>query len=307
MGENNKKIGNKLEYFSEKLFKNFGWELLAKQLEIKCNDKNHKNSKNNEKQTHGIDLLFKYSNPFNNQKEAVIVECKNHKWEDFIPSKINLWIEELLNTVECASCSEVINGYIGDCSLKTGLLLFNSSDNEYNKERAIQNLSQVVVPRKKIATMLLLADTLLIEKWYSLLDKLDEIKKNDIKDFGFIYPSIDSKWTKINCLIPELLFSDFIITQHSEDIKTGNVTVTYEIKNIFCFDKVSKDAITYIESMIETMQLASHNKDYKMYVYWYPETSEDTTYINNINKENDGEIKYIAMKNSRISIVDNGL
>ena len=191
--------------------------------------------------------------------------------------------------------------------MKTGLLLFNSSDNEYNKERAIQNLSQVVVPRKKIATMLLLADTLLIEKWYSLLDKLDEIKKNDIKDFGFIYPSIDSKWTKINCLIPELLFSDFIITQHSEDIKTGNVTVTYEIKNIFCFDKVSKDAITYIESMIETMQLASHNKDYKMYVYWYPETSEDTTYINNINKENDGEIKYIAMKNSRISIVDNGL
>ena len=34
MGENNKKIGNKLEDFGEKLFKSFGWELLAKHLLI---------------------------------------------------------------------------------------------------------------------------------------------------------------------------------------------------------------------------------------------------------------------------------
>ena len=55
------------------------------------------------------------------------------------------------------------------------------------------------------------------------------------------------------------------------------------------------------------MQLASHNNDYKIQVYWYPETSEDITYINNLNKENNGDIKYISMRNSRISIVDNGL
>ena len=151
----------------------------------------------------------------------------------------------MLNTLECASCSEAINGYIDDCTLKTGLLLFNSTDNEYDKERAIQNLSQIIVPRKKISTMLLFADTLLIEKWHSLINKLEETKKNNIKDFGFVYPSIDSKWTKINCLIPELLFSDFIITQHTEDIRTGNTTVACEIKSIFCFDKISKDSIIY--------------------------------------------------------------
>ena len=42
----------------------------------------------------------------------------------------------MLNTIECASCSEVINGYIDDCSLKTGLLLFNSTDNEYDGKKA---------------------------------------------------------------------------------------------------------------------------------------------------------------------------
>ncbi len=307
MGEENKIIGDKLENFSDDLFKNFGWELLAKRLEINCNDKNHKNIKDNQKRTHGIDLLFKYTNPFNDNEEVIIVECKNHKWEDFIPSNLNIWIEELLNTVECASSSDIVNGYIGDCALKTGLLLFNSTDNNYDKERAIKNLSEVTVPRKKIATMLLLADTNLIEKWYSLLDKLKDINAKDVRDFGFVYPAIDSKWTKINCLIPELLFSDFIISQHTEDIQVSNVKVSCEIKSIFCFDKISKDAIQYINSMIETMQLASHNNKYRIDVYWYPENKRDVLLINNLNSDSNSEIKYISMKNPRISIVDNGL
>ena len=130
----------------------------------RCNNKNHKNSKNGDKQTHGIDLLFKYINPFNNQYEAVIIECKNRKWNEFIPSNLNKWTNELLNTLECSVCTDTINNYLSESTLKTGILLFNSSDNEYTKERAEQNIAQMSVPRRKLSTMLLLADTFLIEK-----------------------------------------------------------------------------------------------------------------------------------------------
>lgn len=306
MGENCKKIGDKLEKFGDLLFKEFGWELLAQNLEIECNNKNHKNSKNTNKQTHGIDLLFKYLNPFNNQYEAVIIECKNRKWNEFIPSNLNKWSNELLNTIECSVCTNSINNYLSECTLKTGILLFNSSDNEYTKERAEQNIAQMTVPRRKISTMLLLADTFLIEKWYSLANTLKKIKNEKIEDFGIVYPSIDSKWAKIDCIIPELLFSDYIISQYSQDIKTNNITITSEIKSIFSFDKVSQDAVEYLKSMIETMQLASHNKDLRINIYWYPENSHDIEFIKNLNNNSDDDFKYIPMPNPRIAVVDNG-
>ena len=107
MGELSQTIGKKLENFGNTLFANLGWEMLAQDLPIDCTRSTHKSptAKSGEKKTHGIDILQSFYNPFSARNEAVIIECKNHQWKDFIPSNLNQWIEELLNTIECASTS----------------------------------------------------------------------------------------------------------------------------------------------------------------------------------------------------------
>ena len=46
MGENAKKIGEKLEGFGERLYQRFGWNELTRDTEIKCIRTTHKNEKN---------------------------------------------------------------------------------------------------------------------------------------------------------------------------------------------------------------------------------------------------------------------
>lgn len=145
MGELSQTIGKKLENFGNTLFANLGWEMLAQDLPIDCTRSTHKSptAKSGEKKTHGIDILQSFYNPFSARNEAVIIECKNHQWKDFIPSNLNQWIEELLNTIECASTSPKAAPYLTDTTLTTGILLFNSSDNLYDHVKATDTLKRL--------------------------------------------------------------------------------------------------------------------------------------------------------------------
>lgn len=145
MGELSQTIGKKLENFGNTLFANLGWEMLAQDLPIDCTRSTHKSptAKSGEKKTHGIDILQSFYNPFSARNEAVIIECKNHQWKDFIPINLNQWIEELLNTIECASTSPKAAPYLTDTTLTTGILLFNSSDNLYDHVKATDTLKRL--------------------------------------------------------------------------------------------------------------------------------------------------------------------
>ena len=305
MGELSKKIGNTLENYGENLFKNFNWELKVNDLEIKCINNNHKNKKDKQKRTHGIDLLFKYFNPFNNRYEATVIECKNRKWCEYKSSNLTNWIEELLNTIECVSCSSEMTEYLDDVVLTSGILLFHCNDNSYNKEDAEKIKTEITIPRRKTPTMLYLADNDILEKWDSMCSQIKEIKKNNISDFGIIYPSINSIWTKNESIIPEFLFSDYITISYNEKRQLDyNLQKTYEIKNIFCFDKVSNSSDKYLKDMIKKMQLGSYsNSDCKFNIYWYPEKKQDIELIKSFNKE-DTMYKYIPLDNRNISRVD---
>ena len=73
MGEQANKIGKKLEGFGEKLFSGFGWTELARDTEIKCTRKHA-----HQKQTHGLDLLMSFENPYLRCRQGIVVECKNN-------------------------------------------------------------------------------------------------------------------------------------------------------------------------------------------------------------------------------------
>lgn len=282
MGELSQVIGKKLENFGSTLFENLDWEILAQNVEFNCTRPQHKNNKEKDKQTHGIDILHGYINPFTGRREAIIIECKNHLWSDFIPSKLNVWIEELANTVECASISPTIAPYLTEHILVGGILLYNSSDNEYEPSRALKNISQVNVPRRRTPLMLYIADTNRLEQWYSLNQEISKIKScNKEHNFGIIYPSIGgSNWDRLSVITPSYLFSDYILSAYTKIEETYDGTRKVDVKAIFCFDKVSDDSLYYLCDMINELQLESRSdRKQEVHIYFYPETQDEIDYI----------------------------
>ena len=198
MGELSQRIGKKLEHYGNSIFEHLEWKILAQDVQIDCIRAAHKNAKSSDKKTHGVDILAGYYNPFTKRQEAFIIECKHREWSNFIPSNLSLWVEELCNTIECASTSPALTTYLEEYTLIGGILLYNSSDNIYEMKRALKSISQIKVPRRRHPLMIYLADNSRLEKWCSFNAEIAKIKQNSIENsFGIIYPSIGgSTWDR---------------------------------------------------------------------------------------------------------------
>ena len=290
MGERSAEIGRVLEQDSKKLFSLFGWTFVGQDISVDCSRANHKNPKTKaaEKKTHGIDTFYRFYNPFCEREELIIVECKHHQWSDFIPSNVNPWIEELANTIECTSDSQSIIEYSHDCVLTTGLILFKSSDNNYDTERAKRTFSEVVMPRRRASVMLLLADMARFEKWVSLVNEIQSIRKsNPSNEFCFIYPSIGgSSWDKRTNITPTYLFSDFVFTTYIQTKVSANSTEQIDVKAIFIFEKPTESSIVYLLDMIDTLQLESRaERRLEIHLYYYEDANCTTDYIQEMHSQ----------------------
>ena len=166
MGELSQRIGKKLEHYGNSIFEHLEWKILAQDVQIDCIRAAHKNAKSSDKKTHGVDILAGYYNPFTKRQEAFIIECKHREWSNFIPSNLSLWVEELCNTIECASTSPALTTYLEEYTLIGGILLYNSSDNIYEMERALKSISQIKVPRRRHPLMIYLADNSRLERYF---------------------------------------------------------------------------------------------------------------------------------------------
>lgn len=312
MGEKSQLVGKELEEFCPALLKDFGWVLLGSDLSLDCTRTAHKSasSRSGRKLTHGIDKLFKFYNPAKSRDEAIIVECKNHKWHDFIPSQVNIWVEELVNSMECACDSAVINPLISETPLTTGLIIFNSSDHEYDKERAYRTLSQIEIPRRRVPFLLYIADTGRLEKWLAIETEIQKIKgSNPECNFEVIYPSIGgSTWDRTTVITPTYLFSDYVFATYIKTETDVNGTVKTDIKAIFCFDDGSEDSMMYLLDLIGKLQLeARWERQQEIHIYFYPETENDKTLIQGrfaqIVTPEKPKIKLLFLDNRRLSLI----
>lgn len=278
MGELSQQIGKKLEGYANSFFENLNWKVLSCNVEIECSRKNHKSANGTtEKRTHGIDILAGFYNPLSGMNEAVIIECKNRKWKDFTAGNLNKWIEELVNTIECASVTESVTTLLDNHILTTGILLFNSSDGIYDPQKAKECVEQIQTPKKKNPLLLYLADPSMLDRWDALAQEVNKIKTKSIpSSFSIIYPSISgSKWERIDQLTPMYMFSDYILSTYTFE-KDSIHTNEFDAKSIFCFDKIGEDCFAYINDMISKLQLEAKGVNELVFeIYLYPKNGKE--------------------------------
>lgn len=278
MGEKAKSIGEKLEGFGENLFKDLGWQELARDKEIKCIKVQHKNKKQNSKKTHGIDLLHSHYDSYRGQAIGVITECKNRTWAGISPSTINSWAEELLNTIECSQNSlEVCTNISNNCSINTGILLIYCNDGQFNKDKFYDYLTELNCPIRRNPINIFMAGNDRIDQWNSLLKKI----RTDYSDnFKFVYPSIDNNsiYNTDSCLTANHLFSKFVFgvrEYYQESFLAGSslpTKIPCKQYIIFSFDDCNNDAFKYIYSIFKRFQFESADE----YIFcFYPQKSED--------------------------------
>lgn len=271
MGEQASKIGKKLEGFGETLFSDLGWTELARDKEIKCNRASHK------KKTHGIDLLFKYSNPYSNGAQGVIVECKNRQMRSISKCKIEEWVKELISNLECAqSAQELSDVHLEGASLNTGLLLIHANDT-FDQEAFYKYLSGMQFANRRNPINVFIAGNDKIDEWTSLLSKA----KSYGETFNFLYPSINgySKVTQPAITI-SLLYSRYILAQSAYFTTESNGLATYEKPHsqsiLFFLDEINIDNFKYAWSMFKHFQMQGTEK----YCFvFYPRKTGDVDYV----------------------------
>lgn len=273
MGEQASKIGKKLESFGENFLTSLGWTELTRDKEIKCTRSSHK------KETHGIDLLCKFENPYNTMQQGVIVECKNRQMRSITQAEIDNWVKELINNIECSqSAPELSDIDLSGTTLNTGLLLIHANDS-FDKNKFYVYLSNINYPNRRNPINLFVAGNDRIALWTSLFAK---IKYSYNNDFSFLYPSINGFSKKVqNVLTIDGMYSKYLFAQSTYTIKKENGGHSYDEphtqKIMFFLDEITTDNFKYAWSMFKYYQQQGVGK----YVFvFYPRKKDDVEFIN---------------------------
>lgn len=311
MGEQAQKVGRKLEGFGEKLFSGFGWDELARDQEIKCRRSNHN------KRTHGLDLLMNFKNPYLGCKQGIIIECKNRQMKSITQDNLDVWVAELINTIECSqSAQELVEVKTENMNLNTGLLLVHAND-EFKKHLFDKYLSNLKVSNRRNPINIFVAGNEEIYRWNSLLNKIETMRSDD---FQFIYPSIEgSNMEKGKYITINQLYSKYIFAQDlAMETKYKNGMSYKEPKKrkiMISFDEISRNCFKYMWSMFKEFQFQDAEE---MVFIFYPRRKDDVEFINEnfiktlyqieqpIDADIENRIKIEFIDNRNLSPVDGG-
>lgn len=274
MGENAQKIGKKLEVLGVEIFQIFNWTKKMADKEIKCNRSTHKNAEGKSKQTHGIDLYMEYKDPYIGTAQGVFIECKNRGWNSINKKKIEEWVNEELNLIECTKNNcDLQEFYSEGVDKNCALLLINCNDGKFEQDKFDAYLSNLVIPNKKNPYKIFVAGNNMIERW----DSIGHIMKEEYNDdLSVLYPSINNsqplseKYWSLNHL-----FSKYIFCETKKEIldrRSGNKYLN-KILVIFFFDKICAESFLYMWSMCRAFQY--ENQYDSFHVCFWTQTKED--------------------------------
>lgn len=312
MGENARKIGEKLEGFGTMLFSGFGWNEITRDREITCRRKGAHG-----KQTHGIDIMMNYANPYQNAKQGIIVECKNRQMKSITQAEMDKWVAELIGTIECAQgSSDLADLALDGTNIFTGLLLIHADD-EYKAHLFNKYRSNLKVPSKRNPINIFVAGNEDIDRWNALLDFVER-EYND--KFSFVYQSIEGsnmvqgRYLTINALYSKYVFAQQIT--YSEQMKDNMPYSLPMMKKIlFVFDEISTETFQYLWSLFKYYQ--SQNAEIFEFVF-YPRKTGDVEFVKAnfvntlyqisqpIDKDIEKKISLKFLDNRSLSPVDSG-
>lgn len=279
MGENAQKIGKKLEELGVDLLKTFNWTEKMRDKEIKCTRSSHKNAQGNPKRTHGVDLYMEYDDPYIGKVQGVFIECKNRGWSSIDKTRIEQWVNEEINLIDCArNNNELQDFYAEGVDKNCALLLINCNDGNFNQSKFDEYLKNLSIPNKRNPYKIFIAGNNMIERW----DAIGHMIKENYKDnLSVLYPSINnSQPLTENYWSINHLFSKYIFCETKERITFGPNRDVHNKKVlvIFFFDKISSESFLYMWSMCRAFQYENQYEGFE--ICFWTEKKEEADYVN---------------------------
>lgn len=243
MGELSKKIGEIGENIASNFFDLIGWGNALPNESLKClKPQKHakNNSKNNKRETHGIDFLFNYKTPLeSNTVNNIIISIKNSDavYPNNPVSKFKDFIEDLAHTTECFNRSplksEQLKKYRGYQRTNDIGVLFWLSHNENTYHDVVQKLESCQIDKELNFDTIYVVDNKRVEFIFKVISFLKLQYPNHNRYFYYPKTSLNYSDTEITqfgiCLPVEYINSPvipFLLKQGNSDIDTFCIAVS---------------------------------------------------------------------------------
>lgn len=286
------------------LLNKLGWcQVGSSNFDIPCINKSAHGSKEDteRKNDHGIDLLYKYYDPFLGDNLNIIVESKKRNWAGVTKSNIESFLKQVLQTMECADISEKIQ-QLGVTGVRNGLLMIWCDETEqYNYEKVKEYLSDISVSGKRSPKTIYVATNNEILRWVSLVDYKERIEGRS-ESFEFFYPSsiygkkrsIANQKSYINLI---QLFSSYIFAKSTKIEHHSRGTNLININHVFYFAEPTKEELNIMYKLVsEYFQFESADE---LHIHFY---GEQVAYREAINEFIRTKRDYIQSNSSTLKI-----
>jgi len=231
-------VANKI---SEDIFKWFRWEKNQRMDEnFSCHKgEEHKNGLKRPCQTHPVDVVFSYFDPYLNKKILLNTDLKSYQASSITPSNLRKSIKSLANTIDCAkSGSDWKAKYTTadeNVDIRGMLFIFNH-DNEYDK-RFFSHFDDMKVENilQKKDSIIHILEPKRIRYMFNVIKDMEALntrKVLPIDNYTYYYPELHLHKTNGNMAnypaTIELLTSPYMILSHDTFIEYDR-TVQQEI------------------------------------------------------------------------------
>ncbi|KFC30857.1 hypothetical protein [Bacillus subtilis] len=261
MSEEQQIQGERWTNQTKNILRRLGWRQKGdSNIDIPCTQKStHGKSGEKRKNPHGIDLLLSYFDPYKIEENTVLVESKNRNWAGITTSTLQEFVTQISNTVECARTSSPLIQDLKCSVINDGLLMvWCNETNKYDADKFKEYVRNLKIKKRKKPLNIYIASNKEILRWCSIIQKIEDIKKN-YTDFNFFYPSDYFSGGKATTRRQKQLnlshmFSDYIFAKGEQSVVVHRGTRTEDVNHIFFFAEPTMDELEFMDNCITRYQ-----------------------------------------------------
>lgn len=223
-GEDSKRSGEIGEKLAKAFLDLIGWGTSLQSVSIQCNDQDHKTASDNQRRSHGNDLVFIYNNPFYDSRTDIVhISVKNNlngysEKESELKVDFKNHLEEANAIISCAQYDSGLRDLLSKHKSRkhkehSGLLIWTSSEKETANKDILSIIKNIKSLDEKCNKNVYLVDG---ARYNFILNAITHIKAEiGIEQFDFFYPEtgglvnrLDERYGSVLPL--ELIVSDII-------------------------------------------------------------------------------------------------